>query len=331
MRRARRELKRSKVYLGRVYRDIQRKLPRQSAAVRELFAEPLARIARLLAQQRHDHNKLYSLHAPEVECIAKGKVHKKYEFGVKVSLAATQRDNFIVGARALPGTPFDGHTLSAALHQVEKLTGIKPERCFADRGYRGHGVKDVSVHIAGQKRGVTRALHRALKRSNAIEPIIGHAKHDGLMGRNYLLGRTGDAMNAILAAAGHNLRIILRKLRLSWLAFLQNAPEAGDLKQRRKMRHVFTDSPDLYSLIGEATLRQSRRGAHAPSQDRICPGHGDFLCRVARWRRSGVIYGAPRPRHGRGRFGTTLCVAATLDGSRNSYELPPGCAVRNRA
>jgi IS5 family transposase len=222
MRRARRELKRSKVYLGRVYRDIQRKLPRQSAAVRELFAEPLARIGRLLAQQRHDHNKLYSLHAPEVECIAKGKVHKKYEFGVKVSLAVTQRDNFIVGALALPGTPFDGHTLSSALHQVEKLTGIKPERCFVDRGYRGHGIKDVSVHIAGQKRGVTRALRRALKRRNAIEPIIGHAKHDGLMGRNYLLGRTGDAMNAILAAAGHNLRIILRKLRLSWLAFLQS-------------------------------------------------------------------------------------------------------------
>lgn len=222
MRRARRELKRSKVYLGRVYRDIQRKLPRQSAAVREIFAEPLERIGRLLAQQRHDHNKLYSLHAPEVECIAKGKVHKKYEFGVKVSLAVTQRDNFIVGALALPGTPFDGHTLPAALHQVEKLTGTKPERCFVDRGYRGHGIKEVSVHIAGQKRGVTRALRRALKRRNAIEPIIGHAKHDGLMGRNYLLGRTGDAMNAILAAAGHNLRIILRKLRLSWLAFLHS-------------------------------------------------------------------------------------------------------------
>jgi len=75
------------------------------------------------------------------------------------------------------------------------------------------------VHIAGKKRGVTRALRRALKRRNAIEPIIGHTKHDGLMGRNYLLGCTGDAMNAILAAAGHNLRIILRKLRLSWLYF----------------------------------------------------------------------------------------------------------------
>ena len=177
-------------------------------------------MARLLAQQRHDHNKFYSLHAPEVECIAKGKAHKKYEFGVKVSLAVTQRDNFIVGALALPGNPFDGHTLPAALRQVERLTGTPPERCFVDRGYRGHGITDISVHIAGQKRGLTRALRRALKRRNAIEPVIGHTKHDGLMGRNYLNGSAGDAMNAILAAAGHNLRIILRKLRLSWRHFL---------------------------------------------------------------------------------------------------------------
>lgn len=219
MRRARRELKRSKVYLGRVYRDILRKLPAQSAAVQERFAEPLARVARLLAQQRQDKNKLYSLHAPEVECIAKGKAHKKYEFGIKVSLAVTQRDNFIVGVLALPGNPYDGHTLPAALHQVERLTGTQPERCFVDRGYRGHGIEDISVHIAGQRRGLTRALRRALKRRNAIEPIIGHTKHDGLMGRNYLKGTSGDAMNAILAAAGHNLRIILRKLRLSWLFY----------------------------------------------------------------------------------------------------------------
>jgi transposase, IS5 family len=120
----------------------------------------------------------------------------------------------------------DGHTLPAALLQIERLTGAKPERCFVDRGYRGHSIKDVSVHIAGQKRGLTRALRRALKRRNAIEPIIGHTKHDGLMGQNYLLGSTGDAMNAILAAAGHNLRIILRKLRLSWLYFWLQLPRA---------------------------------------------------------------------------------------------------------
>ena len=221
MRRARRELKRSKIYLGRVHRDLQRKLSAHSMEVQQRFVEPMARVARLLAQQRQDKHKLYSLHAPEVECIAKGKVHKKYEFGIKVSLAATQRDNFIVGALALPGNPFDGHTLQSALSQVERLTDTKPKRCFVDRGYRGHGIEDTEVYIAGQKRGITRALRRALKRRNAIEPIIGHTKHDGLMGRNYLKGSAGDAMNAILAAAGHNLRIILRKLRLSWLYFFR--------------------------------------------------------------------------------------------------------------
>ena len=217
MRRARRELKRTKIYLGRVYRDILRKLPAQSASVHEVFAEPMRLVARLLVQQRHDKNKLYSLHAPEVECIAKGKAHKKYEFGIKVSLAATQKGDFIVGALALPGNPFDGHTLRKALHQIRRLTGTNPEQCFVDRGYRGHGIKKTRVYIAGQKCGITPALRRALKRRNAIEPIIGHTKHDGLMGRNYLKGSVGDAMNAMLAAAGHNLRIILRKIRLFWL------------------------------------------------------------------------------------------------------------------
>lgn len=221
MRRTRRELKRSKIFLGRLYRELKRKLRAQLDAVQDRFTQAPHRVERLLAQQRHDGNKLYALHARQVECIAKGKAHKKYEFGVKVSLAATQRDNFIVGALALPGNPFDGHTLQSALTQVEALTGAKPQRCFVDRGYRGHGIEDIAIHIAGQRRGLTRALRRALKRRNAIEPIIGHTKNDRLMGRNYLKGSTGDATNAVLAAAGHNLRIILRKLRLSGLHFLR--------------------------------------------------------------------------------------------------------------
>ena len=151
----------------------------------------------------------------------KGKVHKKCEFGVKVSLTTTQRDHFIVGAASLPGNPYDGHTLQSALAQVKRLTGTAPEHCFVDRGYKGHAIKTTAVPIPGQKRGITWALRRAIKRRNAIEPIIGHLKNDGLLGRNFLKGATGDAMNVILAAAGHNLRIILRKLRLSWLCCLR--------------------------------------------------------------------------------------------------------------
>ena len=103
---------------------------------------------RLLAQQRQDKHKLYALHAPEVECIAKGKVPKRYEFGVKVSIAATNRSNLVVGAQSLPGNPHDSHTLKDALRQVQRLTGHQPERCYVDLGYRGHDVDDIQVFKA---------------------------------------------------------------------------------------------------------------------------------------------------------------------------------------
>ena len=150
-------------------------------------------------------------------CIAKGKAHKRYEFGVKVkvkvSIATTNRSNLVVSAQSLPGNPYDGHTLSSALAQVEQLTGLRPERCYVDLGYRGHDESDVEVFKARQKRGVTCSIGRELKRRNAIEPIIGHMKNDGLMHRNHLKGTDGDTMNVILCGAGQNLRLILRYLR----------------------------------------------------------------------------------------------------------------------
>ena len=115
---------------------------------------------------------------------------------------------------SLPGNPHDGHTLENALHQVERLTGHGPERCYVDLGYRGHDVTDVIVFKARQKRGVTNSIRRELKRRNAIEPIIGHMKSDGLLRRNYLKGADGDAINVILCGAGQNLRLILRHLRI---------------------------------------------------------------------------------------------------------------------
>ena len=166
-----------------------------------------------LVQLRDDKRKLYALHAPEVECIAKGKAHKRYEFGVKVSIATTNRSNLVVGAQSLPGSPYDGHTLTSALQQVERLTGQRPERCYVDLGYRGHDVTDVEVFKARQKRGVTRSIRRELKRRNAIEPVIGHMKSDGLLHRNHLKGAEGDAINVILCGAGQNLRLILNYLR----------------------------------------------------------------------------------------------------------------------
>jgi IS5 family transposase len=211
--RAKREIKRLKTFLGRVTRDIRRKLA-GNAALTSHFARALALVDRLLAQQRHDTGKLYSLHAPEVECLAKGKAHKKYEFGVKVSVAVTNRCGFVLGVMALPGNPYDGHTLDGAARQVERLTGTPIARLYVDRGYRGHSDRHKDrVFLSGQRRGLTPTIRKELRRRSAIEPAIGHMKSDGRFGRNYLLGTIGDAINAILAGVGYNLRLILNWLR----------------------------------------------------------------------------------------------------------------------
>jgi IS5 family transposase len=232
MRRARREIKRLKTYLGRVFRDVRRKLAGRPEVTCH-FAEPLARVARLLAQQRTDQNKLYALHAPEVACIAKGKAHKKYEFGAKVSVAVTNREGLVIGIQAHAGNPYDGQTLAPALAQVERLTGVAPTRCYVDRGYQGHGVSgDTAVFVAGRRRGITPTIRRELRRRSAIEAMIGHMKLDGKLARNHLKGALGDAIHALLCGAGHNLRLILRHLArllralLQLLAALDHEPDA---------------------------------------------------------------------------------------------------------
>ena len=214
MRRLRSRVKKLHIYLGRVVRDMERKMANQ-AEKQVVFAAELGLAKRLLAQQKRDKNKLYSLHAPEVECISKGKAHKRYEFGVKASIATTNKSNFVVGGMALPGNPYDGHTLTQALAQVHRVTGRVIEEAFVDRGYRGHGEIQTTVYVSGQKRGIkTQRLKCSLKRREAIKPVIGHLKSDGLMGRNYLKGAQGDQMNVMLSCAGHNLRLILRQLRI---------------------------------------------------------------------------------------------------------------------
>ena len=166
-----------------------------------------------------DAPKIYSVHAPEVSCIAKGKAHEQYEFGNKVSVASTSKESFVVGMKSLPGNPFDGHTLKAAIEQVTSLSGVMPKEAYVDRGYQGHGIEkgafaNLRVWIAGTKRGVTRAVNKKLKRRNAIEPVIGHLKSDGRLSRNFLKGTERDAINAILSGAGHNIRKMLRQLAL---------------------------------------------------------------------------------------------------------------------
>ena len=214
-RRARREQKRLRLYLGRVIRDIRRKCQEPG----EQLAIMLERASRIFTQKRSDSEKLYSMQAPEVECIAKGKAHKKYEFGCKVSLVSTSKDNWIVGIKALQGNPYDGHTLKDALAQAEQLTGWRPEHAYCDKGYRGEPtvIDKTAVHLANRrKKSIKPREWSWFKRRCAIEPIIGHTKSDHRMNRNYLKGEDGDKVNAILAGCGFNIRKLLRAILL-WL------------------------------------------------------------------------------------------------------------------
>jgi IS5 family transposase len=213
-RRMRASLKSLRTLVGRVWRDIDRKLDRQDEVQSAKAASILARVKRLLEQKPKDKNKLYSLHAPEVECISKGKVRQPYEFGVKVTVATTHKEGLVVGMRSLPGNPYDGHSLPEAIEQVAILTDQKPKAVFVDKGYRGIHVDGVTIWRSGQKRGVTPSIRKAIHRRSAIEPAIGHMKNEGKLRRNWLKGSLGDALNAVLCGAGHNLRMILRAIRL---------------------------------------------------------------------------------------------------------------------
>ena len=225
--RANRQLRALRTYLGRVRRDIMRKI-KGDAAKEAVFARMLSLSHSVREQrQRQRGKKIYSLHAPEVECIGKGKAHRPYEFGVKVSVATTLHHSaggqFVAHVKALPGNPYDGHTLAAIIPDIESKIGASINRIVADRGYRGHNAPPdhkYRVFVTEQKRGMTKAIKRQMRRRAAVEPVIGHLKDDHRMDRNYLAGSKGDAVNAVLAAAGYNFRRLIAWLRRIWRAFI---------------------------------------------------------------------------------------------------------------
>ena len=205
--------------LGRLIRDIRRKIVGREP-IETAFEAPLARASQIRSQRQRQRGwKLYSFHAPETECIGKGKARAPYEFGVKVSIVTTNArapgGQFVLHATALPGNPYDGHTLRAVIEGTQRLTGREIERAYVDKGYRGHDAPHPRrVFISGQKRGVFGVIKRELRRRSAIEPVIGHMKAEGHLGRCYLKGPVGDAANAVLAAVGYNFRRILAWLRM---------------------------------------------------------------------------------------------------------------------
>jgi IS5 family transposase len=208
MKRALKATKGLRNYLGRVLREVEQgleKLTKREADIFEL-------VKRLHGQKREDKKKVYSLHAPEVECIAKGKARKKYEFGCKASIVSTNGTNWIIGAFACHETPYDGHTLSEALSQTRRLSGYEVREAFCDKGYRlkkGERPANCRLYLPGE-RGRSLSEKKRMKRRNAIEPIIGHLKSENRLSRNYLKGILGDVRNVLLAACGFNIRKLLR-------------------------------------------------------------------------------------------------------------------------
>jgi IS5 family transposase len=223
--RARRQLKFLRTRLGRVIRDIRRKIE-GNPALEDRFGPLLDLASRVRHQEpRQRGPKVYSLHAPEVECIGKGKARAPYEFGCKVSIVtpvtAPRGGQFVLHAKALHGNPYDGHTLGPVIADLETLTGVAVRRIHGDKGYRGHNYPDrFKVWISGQVRRVTKAIRREMRRRAAVEPVIGHLKDDHRMGRNYLKGRDGDRINAVLAAAGYNFSLLRRWFSRLWRALL---------------------------------------------------------------------------------------------------------------
>lgn len=230
--RARRETRRLRTILGRVIRDVQRKVVDPSPELKELLALSI----RLQQQKRSDKRKLYSLHEPAVDCISKGKAHKRYEFGCKVALAVTSQGGWVLAAKAMPGNPYDGHTLKATLEQASSLTGRTLDRVYVDMGYRGHDYEGpITVNVDKRRRGRTpKSVWRWMKRRSAIEPTIGHLKEHKRLNRNRLKGALGDRINALLAAAALNLHKIMRALAgmpVLWARFLGWLLEGLELRR----------------------------------------------------------------------------------------------------
>lgn len=254
MKRAAKVRAKMKTNLGRLYRDIQRKLSED--LITDIAFQNLGELVeRALSQTRKSKNKLYSVHEPHVECISKGKANKRYEFGCKVGFASTSKEGFILSATALHGNPYDGHTLQRTLRLAERnIESIgKLRDVYVDLGYRKHDYTGAAkVHIVGRsRRGLSQSQRKWFNRRSVIEADIGHLKNDHRLDRNYLKGKAGDHINVVLSACGYNLRTIYRRIAsiffvlykfirnlLEYVGFLRNLLKQFEQPQNPRLNYT---------------------------------------------------------------------------------------------
>jgi len=210
-----------KTIAGRLVRELERKLPPASK-----YQTELELFRRVLMQQRNDSQKVYSLHEPHVQCISKGKEHKKYEFGSKVSIITTRNTGVIIGAINIAKNDYDGHTLHPAIEQQQRLTGRILKNGIVDRGYRGvKNVLGTNVLIPDGAKASTpyqkTKLRKAFRRRASIEPRIGHLKADHRLSRNFYKGIFGDNINVMLAASAMNFKRVMNKWKQQGYIFVE--------------------------------------------------------------------------------------------------------------
>jgi len=258
-RRMRKPINRQRTIVGKLVRIIERQMAALAEDMKQTINEALRKAQQIVTQTKHRKTqgipKLYSWHAPEVEVIAKGKAKTPYEFGVKVGITSTLKGNLILGARSFPNNPYDGHTLAEQLEQASILANSTIKDVYVDLGYRGVDQQNpgVSIKHRGKYKRLNDKERRLLKRRQAIEPIIGHLKADHRMNRCHLKGAEGDAIHAVLCAAGYNIRWLLRMIRKKglrlYLALIKVLGLGGLLAKNTPIKHIELFTRDQPSVL----------------------------------------------------------------------------------
>ena len=251
-------LKRLRTIAGILIRELRRTLPKHSLF--EHHQKDFLFYERVLAQQPKDKNKIYSLHEPAVYCIGKGKDHKQYEYGNKVSIASTAKTNIIVGVVSHENNIHDNHTLPDVLSHIESSRDEEVKHAVCDRGYRGKktfGNTEVilpSVPLKRDNRYQRDKKRKRCRRRAAIEPIIGHLKTDFRLSRNFLKGIAGDNINLLMAACAWNMAKWMRESILFLFALLFKLKKivvSKNVRLSQAIKAVETDLGGLPNLGGQ--------------------------------------------------------------------------------